>query len=46
MDHWWHLVYVKVMISVGNPSILSDFLSLFSAKIFIRCFHGNGHGCG
>ena len=29
MDHWWHLVYVKVMISVGNPSILSDFFPLF-----------------
>ena len=33
MDHWWHLVYVKVMISVGNPSILSDFLSLFSQNV-------------
>ena len=32
MDHWWHLVNVKVMISLGNPSILSDFLSLFSPK--------------
>ena len=32
MDHWWHLVYVKLIISVGNPSILSDFLSLFQPK--------------
>ena len=32
MDHFWHLVNVKVMITVGNPSILSDFLSLFQPK--------------
>ena len=32
MDHWWHLVNVKVMISLGNPSILSDFVSLFYPK--------------
>ena len=32
MDHWWHLVYIKVMISVGNHSILSNFLSLFQPK--------------
>ena len=32
MDHWWHLVYVKVMITFGNPSISSDFLSQFLSK--------------
>ena len=32
MDHLWHLVYSKVMISFGNPSILSIFLSLFQPK--------------
>ena len=32
MDHKWHLVNVKVMISLGNPSILSDFLSPFQPK--------------
>ena len=33
MDHWWHLVYSNVMISVGNPSILSHSLSLFSQNV-------------
>ena len=37
MDHWWHLVYSKVIISVENPSILRDFLSLFSQH-FLRPF--------
>ena len=32
IDHQWHLVYSKVMISVGNPSIFSDFLSHFLPK--------------
>ena len=32
MDHLWHLVYSKVLVSFGNPSILSDFLSLFWPK--------------
>ena len=34
------------MISVGNLSILSDFMSRFSAKMFICRFHGNGFGIG
>ena len=33
MDHWWHLVNVKVMILLGNPSISRDFLSLFSQNV-------------
>ena len=33
MDHWWHLVNVKKMISLGNPSILSDFCHLFSQNV-------------
>ena len=32
MGHLWHLVYSKVTVSFGNPSILSDFLSLFYPK--------------
>ena len=30
MDHLWQLVYSKVMISFGNPSILTDFCHYFS----------------
>ena len=25
MGHFWHLVYSKLIVSFGNPSILSDF---------------------
>ena len=32
-DHLWHLVYSKVMNLFGNPSILSDFLPLFSWNV-------------
>ena len=32
MGHLWRFVYSKVIVSFGNPSILSDFLSLFSPK--------------
>ena len=32
MDHLWHLVYSKVMISFENPSIFSDFLPLLWPK--------------
>ena len=32
MAHLWHLVFSKVMISFGNPSIFSDFLPLFWPK--------------
>ena len=32
MDHWWHLVNVKVMFSLGNPSIFECFLSLILPK--------------
>ena len=28
-DHWWHSVLCKVMILVGNMSILSDFFFTF-----------------
>ena len=33
MDHLWHMVYSKVMISFGNPSILSDFCRYFSQHV-------------
>ena len=33
MDHWWHLVNVKVMITLGNPSILSVFCHLFCQNV-------------
>ena len=33
MDHLKHLVYSKVMISFGNPSILSDFCHFFNQKV-------------
>ena len=33
MGHLWNLVYSKVIVSFGNPSILSDFLSLFYQKV-------------
>ena len=29
MDHLWHLVHSNVMISFGNPAIISDFRSVF-----------------
>ena len=32
MGHLWRLVYSKVIVSFVNPSILSDFLSLFQPK--------------
>ena len=35
MDHLLHMVYSKVMISFGNPSILSDFFATFLAEMFI-----------
>ena len=33
MDHWWHLVNSKRMISFGNTSILSDFCHFFSQNV-------------
>ena len=33
MDHLWNLVYSKVMISLGNPSILIDFCHYFSQNV-------------
>ena len=33
MDNLWHLVYSKVMMSFGNPSILSDFFHYFSQNV-------------
>ena len=35
MNNLWHLVYSKVMISFGNQSILSDFLSIFSKNVHL-----------
>ena len=32
MDHLLHLVYSKVIVSFGNPSISSEILSLFQPK--------------
>ena len=46
MGHLWHLVYSKVIVSFGNPSILSDFFVTILAKMFICRFHGNGHANG
>ena len=34
MDHLWHLVYSNVMISFGNPSILSYFV-IFSQNVYM-----------
>ena len=33
MGHLWRLVYSKVIVSFGNPSILSDFCHYFSQNV-------------